>query len=148
MASVEKVIAAGGVLFRNISGDSEPEIVLIFRRGVWDLPKGKLEEGESIRECAAREVAEEIGIAEAPLVVAKLGDTYHEYDMDATHFGKTTHWFAMKVPSSKKLQFHPQKEENIERVTWQTLGKAKEQVGYENLFNVLEAFEKWIKNRS
>ena len=53
------IIAAGGVVFR-----IEHEVVsilLIFRNGVWDLPKGKLEKGESIEMCASREVSEETG---------------------------------------------------------------------------------------
>ncbi len=55
------VDAAGGLIYRK--NDSEaPEVVMIYRWGKWDLPKGKREKNESIADCAAREVSEELGI--------------------------------------------------------------------------------------
>jgi 8-oxo-dGTP pyrophosphatase MutT (NUDIX family) len=57
-----QIIAAGG-LVTNPKG----EILWIFRRGFWDLPKGKLDEGETIQTCAVREVAEETGISNIQL---------------------------------------------------------------------------------
>ena len=142
MSTPEAITAAGGVLFREKSAGSVPEVLLIFRRGVWDLPKGKLEEGESIRECAAREVAEEIGIDTKPQVLARLADTYHEYELQDKSFGKTTHWFAMEQLSDD-FEFHPQIEEGIEKVEWYRLSDALTLVGYRNLIDVLESFEKW-----
>ncbi|MEX0639350.1 MAG: NUDIX domain-containing protein, partial [Balneolaceae bacterium] len=70
------VEAGGGVVCRNHSGSIQ--VLLIYRNGVWDLPKGKLEEDESIAECAAREVAEETGIA-LPVVNDFLTVTRHGY---------------------------------------------------------------------
>ena len=46
--------AAGGLVY-NI----ENQLLMIFRNNKWDLPKGKLEVGENIQECAIREVEEE-----------------------------------------------------------------------------------------
>jgi len=145
MSTLKAVTAAGGVIFRKKSRDAQPEVLLIFRRGVWDLPKGKLEEGESIQKCAVREVTEEIGISEEPQVLAKLGDTYHEYEEQDTLFGKTTYWFAMTLSSPKEAVFHPQEVEGIEEVQWQTLEEAKKNVGYENLLEILKSFENWFK---
>ena len=51
-------IQAGGGLVENEKG----EILFMFRRGKWDLPKGKLDPGESLENCALREVKEETGI--------------------------------------------------------------------------------------
>ena len=68
-----QIIAAGG-LVTNPQG----QILWIFRRGFWDLPKGKVEKMESIEEAALREVEEECGIKQ--LVLDKLIDkTYHIY---------------------------------------------------------------------
>ena len=53
----KQILAAGG-LVTNAQG----EILWIFRRGFWDLPKGKLDDGETIQSCAIREVEEETGI--------------------------------------------------------------------------------------
>ena len=67
------VEAAGGLVF-NKDGD----ILMIFRNGKWDLPKGKLEIGESIEECAIREVEEECGIS-GLIIEKKIKDTYNIY---------------------------------------------------------------------
>ena len=53
-----KLVKAAGGLVINKSG----EVLLIFRRGKWDLPKGKLDDNESLVECAVREVQEETGL--------------------------------------------------------------------------------------
>ena len=50
-------VAAGGVV-----QNTNDEILMIFRRGKWDLPKGKLDEGETLEQCALREVKEETGL--------------------------------------------------------------------------------------
>ena len=75
----EPISAAGGVLFNIVEGLDEPKVLLIYRNGFWDIPKGKLEKGESIPQCAVREVAEETG-SELPLIISDLGTTYHEYE--------------------------------------------------------------------
>lgn len=134
--------AAGGVLYRN--GDREgglPEVLLIFRKGVWDLPKGKLEQGESIPECAAREVSEEVGCS-LPIIKVSLNETYHEYREGGQEIGKTTHWFAMRLEDPTE-SLKPQVEEDIQKVTWVPLDDAAEKVGYQNLVEVLTTFRSW-----
>lgn len=137
------VSAAGGVLFK--PGKGEARVLLIFRRGVWDLPKGKQEDGESIVECARREVAEEVGCP-PPEVYDQIATTYHEYEERDARIGKTTHWFAMKT--KKDSGFEPETREGIERVKWHPLKAAKEKVGFENLRTVLSEFEAWYKQRA
>jgi 8-oxo-dGTP pyrophosphatase MutT (NUDIX family) len=130
--------AAGGVLFREKGGLIE--ILLIHRNGVWDLPKGKLEEGESIEECAVREVEEETG-ADSLVIVSHLCDTYHEYSERSVNYGKTTYWYLMK-PSSKEslLQIEPQQEEGITALKWVEACRAEEIVHFDNLKTVVRAF--------
>lgn len=140
MSAIEPVIAAGGVVYKTSKGDL-PRVLLIFRRKVWDLPKGKVEEGETIRECAVREVAEEVGLQTLPEISFALKDTYHEYERAGTYYGKTTHWFGMKLNSDPSGGFSPETEEGIEKVQWTTLANAKGLVGYDNLVEVLKSFE-------
>lgn len=83
--------------------------------GQWDLPKGKLEKGEDLGQCALREVEEECGLSGIALG-EKLCETVHRYALDGTHFVKTTHWFRMKVGGRPELS--PQREEGIEDVRW------------------------------
>lgn len=107
-----KIIAAGGL----VTNDKN-ELLMIFRRGKWDLPKGKLDKGETIESCAVREVEEETGINN--ITLGELIDiTYHDYfDLwvkeDVT---KETHWYAMKIKGSQTLV--AQIEEDITDIQW------------------------------
>ncbi len=103
------VKAAGGVVFNDNS-----EILMIFRLGKWDLPKGKLEKGEKFKYAAIREVEEECGISGLE-ITNKLDISYH------IHFRKTwilkkTAWF--KMYSIDKSDLVPQLEEGITKVEW------------------------------
>jgi 8-oxo-dGTP pyrophosphatase MutT (NUDIX family) len=105
------VITAAGGLVKNDSG----EILLIFRRGKWDLPKGKLDENESIAECALREVREETGLRQLK-IGTPLGITFHTYYQYDKDFLKESHWFAMKAAGDQNLI--PQTEEDITEISW------------------------------
>lgn len=139
-SSLQSITAAGGVLFRLNETALTPEILLIYRRGVWDLPKGKLEEGESIKECALREVSEEVGLAKKPEMGPFLVQTNHKYKQEGTAFSKETHWFAMSL-SEVVTKFYPEEKEGIEKVAWYPLEEAKKKVGYNNLVKVLNVLE-------
>lgn len=133
------VTAAGGVLYRKSAGGYD--VLLIRRNGVWDLPKGKMEEGETTEECGCREVAEEVGIP-LPEPKAKLTTTYHEYKRNGDLHGKTTHWFSMQTRTGK---FTPQRAEGITDVAWMPLAEAREAVEYENLRKVLLALKNQLE---
>lgn len=139
---MKPVTAAGGVVFKN---DTPEKILLIYRNGIWDLPKGRLEPGEDIEFCARREVREEVGLSKLPRIETPLCETYHEYFREEFLYGKTTHWFAMKIEKSRYLT--PQKEEGITALDWVDLQVARDKVGYKNLLKVLKCFKEWIKKR-
>lgn len=125
-------------MFRLGANPKEPEVLLIFRNDVWDLPKGKTEVGESIEMCAVREVAEEVG-SSLPAIVSELDTTYHEYSEKGKLVGKTTYWFSMIFTKAETLK--PQKEEGIEKVEWVPLQQAIEKTGYENIKVILRKFQ-------
>lgn len=114
-----QVIEAAGGLVKNNKG----EWLFINRNGMWDLPKGKLEIGESIEKCAVREVAEECGIDE-PRIIKSLKTTYHTYSLKGQRILKPTYWFLMNSEDSSELI--PQTEEGITEVIWVSTQKAKE----------------------
>lgn len=137
MDTKSTIIAAGG-LVTNEKG----KLLMIFRRGKWDLPKGKLDEGESIEECAIREVKEETGLIQLTLIKS-LGITYHEYfdKYSQRDVIKESHWFEMKADSSQKLV--PQTEEDIEQILW--AGKKKIEKCLANSYkNIVEIVHKYL----
>ncbi len=104
------VKAAGGLVF-----NKDGAILMIFRNGKWDLPKGKLEIGESVEECAIREVKEECGVSGLE-IESELLKTYHTYNINDSDILKNTYWFLMTTKSEQKLT--PQTEEGITDVKW------------------------------
>ena len=109
----KKRILAGGGLVQNEQG----ELLMIYRRGKWDLPKGKLDKGETIEACAVREVMEETGLAN--IAMGELIDTsYHEYfdPFLLEQVVKESHWFAMRAKGEQTLT--PQTEEDITAIKW------------------------------
>lgn len=104
------VQAAGGWV-----QNEKAETLFIFRRRKWDLPKGKLDKGETLEQCAVREVGEETGLKkihlETPLII-----TYHTYDENGKHILKESHWYRMTTPSGQSLT--PQLEEQITELRW------------------------------
>lgn len=111
ICSEYRQINAGGGLVENEKG----EYLLIFRNGVWDLPKGKQEPNEDIRSAALREVEEECGINE--LVMNELiCITRHCYHQDNKFILKHTYWYKMVYTNGHTPK--PQREENIQETKW------------------------------
>lgn len=106
-----KLIEAAGGIVLNHQGD----ILMIHRLGKWDLPKGKVDEGETIEQAATREVSEECGI-EQPAIVSFFQTTYHTYFLKNRWVLKPSHWFIMDAVKDEALI--PQLEENITQVKW------------------------------
>lgn len=105
------LIKASGGLVKN----ENEEILMIFRRGKWDLPKGKLDEGETLQQCAKREVQEETGLQKLE-IVKPISITYHTYVQFGKHNLKESHWYLMRTIGKEKLI--PQTEEDITEITW------------------------------
>ena len=112
------VKAAGGIVHE------QDKILLIKRQGMYDLPKGHLEAGETLEECAIREVKEECGLEDVKITTPFM-NTLHIYYRNETWFLKKTHWYQMSCPSNCTLC--PQTEEvfwfpvsELDKITTQT----------------------------
>lgn len=122
-------VETGGGLIENEKG----EYLFIFRRKKWDLPKGKLDEGETIEECSLREVEEETGLKNVTLQKFML-HTWHSYPDRGQRMLKKGSWYKMNCLSGEKLV--PQAEEDIEEIIW--LPKAKWAMVLQNTFQSIK----------
>lgn len=128
-----KFIEAAGGRVRNASGQT----LLIFRNGKWDLPKGKIDKGESPEEAALREVEEECGIG-GLTIVRPLEPTFHTYIYNEKLVLKKTYWYEMRCTDKRPLV--PQTEEGITEVIWADAEKVKEAMRntYRSIGEVME----------
>ena len=126
-SKIPMIVAAGG-LVRNKKG----KVLFIFREGKWDLPKGKLDKGESIEAAAVREVEEETGVKD--LVVERyLQTTYHIFRRGGKLKLKKVLWFEMRTAYKGPLK--AQEEEGITKVRWKGAKKTAKalQNSYQNI---------------
>jgi ADP-ribose pyrophosphatase YjhB (NUDIX family) len=106
----ESIDAAGGLVYNELE-----ELLLIKRQGKWDLPKGKVDDGETIERAALREVTEECGLKEVE-IKEFFTKTFHTYFLNGKRILKITHWYKMYTEKNQTLV--PQSEENITEVKW------------------------------
>jgi 8-oxo-dGTP pyrophosphatase MutT (NUDIX family) len=104
------VLAAGGFV-----QNEKKQVLMMFRRGKWDLPKGKQDKNESPEKCAIRETEEETGLKNIKLATP-LPTTYHTYHEGSHYIIKETRWFKMKVSGKQNLV--PQTNEDISQLVW------------------------------
>jgi 3-dehydroquinate dehydratase type II len=126
------VKAAGGLVVK------DDKFLLIQRLGKWDLPKGKLEKGEKMREAAIREVEEECGIKVRRR--EKICNTWHNYNLGDSPVLKKTAWYLMECLDDRKMK--PQKEEGIEELKWMSRDEAEKAIGdsYNSIRTVFRIF--------
>lgn len=119
--------AAGGII-----KNSTNQLLFIFRNGVWDLPKGKREAGESVLETALREVKEETGLMSV-ISGDLIGNTYHTYFVGEKRILKKTYWFSMYCNQN---HLRPQSEEGISEARWIDADNLK--MVYENTYGSIK----------
>lgn len=133
-----KVIeAAGGIV------EAKGKLLMIYRRKMWDIPKGKLDKGETIEECAVREVEEETGVKVR--IDKKIDAVWHTYTTKRKYILKKTHWYAMQCVDDSKMA--PQKDEGIKKVEWMDMEQVRKALhgSYRSIRYVMQEYTKMMK---
>lgn len=133
-----KVIFAGGGIVKK-----DGKVLMIYRKKKWDLPKGKLDKGENIEECALREVEEETGVKVA--LDQEIEAVWHTYTSNKKYVLKKTYWYSMTCQNDAKMA--PQKEEGIKKVEWMDMEQVRNALhdSYRSIRYVMQAYTKMMK---
>jgi len=125
-AKVQRAVSAGGVVLRE--GPSGPEVVICGREsdGVWGLPKGTPDEGESLEAAALREVAEETGLRVE--IVKKVGVVSYWFAHDGTRIHKWVHHYLMRATGGSTAEH----DHEHDRVEWRPVAEALKELTFDN----------------
>ena len=132
-----KIIEAAGGIVRK-----DDKILLIYRLKKWDLPKGKLDKGETPSQAAVREVEEECNISVT--LGDKIGSTWHTYTQNGKRILKKTHWYSMVCTDDTHMA--PQLEEDIEDIRWMDTRELRYSL-YDSYGTIRSVFQKYNKLR-
>lgn len=140
LSGYRMIEAAGGIVI-----SPHGKLLLIFRNGVWDLPKGKLEAGEDPAAAGLREVEEECGISGLSLR-GETVSTYHTYTYRDEAVVKRTIWYLMDAIEEKAGT--PQAEEGITEVSWMNRTAAREalQSGFASIRIAVEPYWELLRD--
>ncbi len=132
---LEPIEAAGGVIY-----NPNNQYLMIFRRGKWDLPKGKIDKGEHPEDAALREIEEEVNIPKNLLKIIKFIDlTYHIYLQKNQYIIKTTYWYEVFCTEQTVL-LKPQLAEDITAIEWLTKEEILKKDTYPSIKAIFETY--------
>jgi 8-oxo-dGTP pyrophosphatase MutT (NUDIX family) len=127
---MKREFSAGGVLVRRLRGDWVVAAIRPGgrREGVWALPKGLIDEGETPAETAVREVAEETGATGR--LVSKLGDVKYVYTWDGERIFKVVSFYLLRYASGRLGRIPPEHAHEVAEVRWLPLADAPRLLAY------------------
>ena len=160
-----RAFSAGGVVFRLISGGSNEkkdtkdqrrnaqysnmyiEVILVGRShsGMWALPKGTPESGETLEQVAAREVQEETGLEVR--LITYIGNISYSFVHDKVRFQKQVRHFLFEAIGGD-TSLH---DAEYDLVEWFSIPEALRRLTYQNEVNILSQAEdilhRWLQTR-
>jgi 8-oxo-dGTP pyrophosphatase MutT (NUDIX family) len=136
---VEDAVSAGGVVYRR---DQGVEVVICGRTsdGVWGLPKGTPDPGETIEETALREVSEETGLQVE--IVSMIGVVEYWFAREGVRYHKWVHHFLMQATGGDTSQHDLE----YDKVEWRSVDDALRTLTFRNEANMVEKARQMIED--
>ncbi len=143
ISEVVREPTAGGIIYRR-RPQGEVEILLIQdAKDRWTIPKGHIEEGESSKQTAEREVREETGLQEMR-VQSYLGKIHFRYRRQQTLVLMTTHIHLIEARGDTD---DLKKEDWMNGIKWMPASEAFDKIAYEDIGKLILLALKQIRER-
>jgi len=139
---LERAVSAGGIVYRR--GDNGTEIVICGRDsdGVWGLPKGTPDAGESLEQTAVREVTEETGLEVR--IIDKVGVVEYWFAREGVRYHKWVHHYLMKAIGGNTEDHDVE----YDRVEWRPARVALRTLTFKNEADMVAKALKMIEGRA
>ena len=139
---VEETSAGGFVL----AADGSPRIAVIGRRNRggridWCVPKGHLEESETVEQAALREIAEETGLEAS--IIESLGSIHYEFTTPTSIIAKTVHHFLMKQTGGELTIENDPDREAVD-IRWVNIDLLHAELTHENERRLALIVQEWV----
>lgn len=138
---VERAVSAGGIVYRGSDGNTEVAICGRDSDGVWGLPKGTPNEGETLEQTALREVSEETGLEVE--IVDKVGVVEYWFARSGVRYHKWVHHYLM-LCTGGDTSLH---DLEYDRVEWRPIEDALKTLTFRNEAKMLEKAREMIEAR-
>jgi 8-oxo-dGTP pyrophosphatase MutT (NUDIX family) len=128
---MRREFSAGGVLVRRLRGRWMIAVIRPAGRphGLWALPKGQIDGGESGEQAALREIAEETGVRGRSL--GKLGDVRYWFNWEGERVSKVVSFFLVRYETGKLGEIPAAFRHEVEEVRWLPLDDAPNVLAYQ-----------------
>ncbi len=136
---VKRAFSAGGIVFKEEKGENLFLIIKPAGFDRWQLPKGLIDEGETSKDTAVREVEEEGGV-EAE-ILDKLGISSYFFVWEGKRIFKSVTYFLMKYIKDTGKNH----DEEVDEVLFVPFKEAYEKLTYKDDKNILEKAKEKIK---
>jgi 8-oxo-dGTP pyrophosphatase MutT (NUDIX family) len=140
-APVERAVSAGGIVYRKSHRGVEIVICGRNRDGVWGLPKGTPNEGETLEETALREVSEETGLEVG--ILDKIGVVEYWFAADGVRYHKWVHHYLMECTGGDTSGH----DSEYDKVEWRPVQDALRTLTFRNEANMLAKALEMIRQR-
>ncbi len=129
---VTQAVSAGGVVCEEHGGDVMIAVCGRLKTGLWALPKGTPDAGETLEETALREVREETGLSVE--IAAPLGHIEYWFTGDSERIHKRVYFYLMR-PCGGSFDDH---DPEFDVVRWVSAVEARDTLTYPSEREVLQ----------
>lgn len=135
-SSIQEIVrepTAGGIVFRRDTQGGVEILLIQDAKNRWTIPKGHIEEGETAKQTAAREIGEEAGLHDVDML-GWLGKIHFRYRRLEKLVLMTTQIYLVRVRTDGS---EIKKEEWMNGIKWFKFHEALDEIEYEDIAKLM-----------